>query len=397
MIALNQILFKYGTVSKTLDEHRFKEETESSLLRYRKELATIFWNITLSCNLKCVHCYASATAYKNPDELTIEQIFNTIDDLAAIKLPVIIFSGGEPYMHPDILEFSSYANSKGIRVTLSSNGTFITDNVAVKMADAGIKYVGISLDGWKERNDMFRGVQGVFEKAIRGIKAVKESGMLSGIRFTITNDNYRDLDKIFELSKELEIDRFCIYHLVPVGRGTKVKDIDNKKRKKIIDYLIDKAYEINSGHIDMEILTVDNPADGVYVFLKTFKDDEKAAKQVYNLLKRRGGDNSGIKVADIDPLGNVHPNQFWWDLDMGNVKNKKFSEIWNNSNGFVKDLRENKVNNLNGKCGRCNFKDICGGFRLRALRYNNDIWSEDPDCYLTEKEISTEIPKDWKK
>ncbi|MEM0160981.1 MAG: radical SAM protein [Thermoplasmata archaeon] len=397
MIALNQILFKYGTVSRTLDEHRFKEETDSSLLRYRKNLATIFWNITFSCNLKCIHCYASATPYKNPNELSNEQIFSTIDDLAAMKLPVIIFSGGEPYMHPDLLAFSSYANSKGIRVTLSSNGTLITDNVAMKMAEAGIKYVGISLDGWKDRNDAFRGVNGAFEKAIRGIKAVKKGGMLSGIRFTVTNDNYEDLDKIFQLSKELEIDRFCVYHLVPVGRGSNVKDIDNGKRREIIDYLIDKAYEVNNEHLNMEILTVDNPADGVYAFLKTYKEDEKAAKQVYTLLKRRGGDNSGIKVADIDPLGNVHPNQFWWDLDMGSVKNKKFSDIWKNSDGTVKELRDNKVKNLKGKCGRCNFKDICGGFRLRALRYNNDIWSEDPDCYLTEAEISTEIPEEWKK
>ncbi|MGC8565948.1 MAG: SPASM domain-containing protein, partial [Thermoplasmata archaeon] len=146
----------------------------------------------------------------------------------------------------------------------------------------------------------------------------------------------------------------------------------------------------------MEILTVDNPADGVYLFLKLLKENDPKAKEVYRLLKRRGGDNSGIKAGNIDPWGNVHPNQFWWDYFQGNVKNEKFSEIWKREEGLIYDIRHRKKELLKGKCGRCNFKDICGGFRVRALRYNGDLWSEEPDCYLTEEEIRTEIPEDFK-
>ncbi|MGC9122600.1 MAG: radical SAM protein [Thermoplasmata archaeon] len=397
MIAFNQLLFKSGTVSKAVDENRFKYETNPELLRYTKiDLAVLFWNLTLQCNLKCVHCYANATEIKTPNELSTDKIIEITDDLAEMKLPVVILSGGEPTLHPDIYTISSYMNEKGIRVTLSSNGTTINESVAFKLSEAGVKYVGISLDGYGKKNDYFRGVNGAFEKALSGLKYVKNAGMMNGIRFTITKYNKDDLSKVFELSKELNIDRFCVYHLVPSGRGSINQDINNDERRKIIDFLIEKTYEIHDNKIEMEILTVDNPVDGIYLFLKLLKENDPRAKEVYKLLKRRGGDNSGIKAGNIDPWGNVHPNQFWWDYSQGNVKEKKFSEIWRNETGIIYDLRHRKMELLTGKCGRCNFKDICGGFRVRALKYNGNLWSEDPDCYLTEEEIKTEIPEDFK-
>ncbi|MGC8646841.1 MAG: radical SAM protein [Thermoplasmata archaeon] len=397
MIALNQLLFKSGTVSQKIDGERFKFETNPDLLRYAKrDLAVLFWNLTLQCNLKCLHCYANAMNKKSPDELKTEKILEIADDLAEIKLPVVILSGGEPILHPDIYRISSYLNEKGIRVTISSNGTTINDRVALNLAESGVKYVGISLDGYGESNDYFRGVKGAFEKAIKGLNYVKEAGMLNGIRFTITKYNVESIKNVFNLARELQIDRFCVYHLVPSGRGSRNQDISNEVRRRIIDFLIEKTYEIHDENINMEILTVDNPADGVYLFLKLLKENDPKAKEVYRLLKRRGGDNSGIKAGNIDPWGNVHPNQFWWDYFQGNVKNEKFSEIWKREEGLIYDIRHRKKELLKGKCGRCNFKDICGGFRVRALRYNGDLWSEEPDCYLTEEEIRTEIPEDFK-
>jgi len=396
MIALNQILFKSGTVSKMIDSERFKEETDSSILRYvKRDLAVLFWNTTFVCNLKCIHCYASATPHPHPNELKREEMIDVIDDLSNMKLPVIIFSGGEPLMNPYIYELSEIATEKGIRSTLSTNGTLIDENVAGKIKDSGFKYVGISLDGMREKHDFMRGVKGAFDRSINGLKNIKNVGIMSGVRFTVTKNNYDDLPKLFDLSLDIGIDRFCVYHLVPSGRGANVEDIDNKKRREMLDFLIEKTYYVHDEKIEMEILTVDNPVDGVYAFLKTLKEDEKRAREVYRLLKRRGGDNSGIKAGNIDPLGYVHPNQFWWDLNMGNVRERKFSEIWRDGNEIVNDLRKNKTVKLKGKCARCNFKDICGGFRLRALRINGDLWAEDPDCYLTEDEIKTPIPEEW--
>jgi len=397
MIAFNQLLFKSGTVSRTIDEERFKYETNPELLRYtKKDLSVLFWNLTLQCNLKCVHCYANANDKKSPNELSTEKIFDVSDDLAEMGLPVVILSGGEPTLHNDIYDIASYINGKGIRVTLSSNGTTINEKMAGRLADSGVKYVGISLDGYGHKNDEFRGVKGAFEKALNGLKLVKDAGMMNGIRFTVTKYNVQDLNSVFSLAEQLQVDRFCLYHLVPAGRGSLNQDISNDERRKVIDFLVEKTYEIHDKGIEMEILSVDNPVDGIYLFLKLLKHDDPRAKEVYKLLRRRGGDNSGIKAGNIDPWGNVHPNQFWWDYSQGNVKENKFSDIWRNENGIIYDLRHRKVELLKGKCATCNFKDICGGFRLRALRYNGDLWAEEPDCYLTEEEMKTEIPEEFK-
>lgn len=395
MIAFNQLLFKSGTVSRTIDEERFRYETNPELLRYtKKDLSVLFWNLTVQCNLKCVHCYANANEKRSPNELSTEKIIEVSDDLAGMGLPVVILSGGEPTLHPNIYEIASHINENGIRVTLSSNGTTIDEKVATRLAEAGVKYVGISLDGYGAKNDEFRGVRGAFDKALNGLKFVKEAGMMNGIRFTVTRYNIDDLKNVFALAEDLQVDRFCLYHLVPAGRGSKNQDITNEERRRVIDFLFEKTYEIHDRGIEMEILSVDNPVDGIYLLLKLLKDNDSRAGEIYRLLKRRGGDNSGIKAGNIDPWGNVHPNQFWWDYSQGNVKEKNFSEIWRNEQGIIYDLRHRKVELLKGKCARCNFKDICGGFRLRALRYNGDLWSEEPDCYLTEEEIKTEMLED---
>ncbi|MGC9203599.1 MAG: radical SAM protein [Thermoplasmata archaeon] len=392
MIALNQLLFSAGTVSKRIDEERYRYETDPSVLRYTKrDLAVLFWNLTLRCNLRCIHCYANAKSEKSPNELTENEIFGTIDDLRRMGLPVVILSGGEPMLHENIYEISRYADESGIRVTLSSNGTLIDEKSAFRLAESGVKYVGISLDGYGEKNDTFRGVRGAFERAVEGLRNVKDAGMMSGIRFTVTKYNVSDLPKVFELGMELGIDRFCLYHLVPAGRSSREQDIDNVTRRWVIDYLIEKTYDLHDKSIEMEILTVDNPADGVYLLLKLLREGDKRAGDIYRLLKRRGGDNSGIKAGNIDPWGNVHPNQFWWDYTMGNVRNEKFDKIWAREDGIIRMLRREKKELLKGKCARCKFKDICGGFRLRALRYNGDLWGEDPDCYLDEDEISVDV------
>ena len=380
MIILTKMVKDKATVSKALtyqsDEHIPKRLVELS----RSLKPVVVWNLTARCNLKCVHCYA----YTEPkDELNTAEVKSVIDDLAEMKVPLILFSGGEPLLRRDLFEVASYATEKGLKIALSTNGTLITQEIAQKLKRAGFSYVGVSLDGLKDVHDKFRGVEGAFEKAVEGLKNVKDVGLLTGVRFTVTKFNLKDVEGVLELCEELDVERFCLYHLVPSGRADFSIDISNEDRRRLMDFLFEKAFDFEG-----EILTVDNPCDGVYICLKLREIDEELAFKAYEFLKFRGGDKSGAQLANIDPFGEVHPNQFWWDYSCGNVKLKKFSDIWLN-NEFLAKLR-NKTTFLRGRCGKCAYKHVCGGFRLRALRAG-DLWGDDPSCYLSDEEIAKNV------
>ncbi len=384
MIALTKMLTGKATVSKHLTyggegiPEKFKEISQ-------KPIPVVVWNSTLKCNLKCVHCYANAG--KKVDELSTTDAKKMIDDLAEMRVPVLLFSGGEPLLREDIYELAEYANEKGLPCSLSTNGTLITEKVAERLKESGFSYVGVSIDGLRETNDRFRGVKGAFDKAFEGLINAKNAGIMTGIRFTVTKYNIRDVPAIIELLSENDIPRFCLYHLVPSGRADFSQDINNEERRKLINWLIDKAIELHESGYVTEILTVDNPADGVYLHLwLKERGDYERANYVLEFLKYRGGDNSGKRIACVDAEGYVHPNQFWWDHSCGNIKEKKFSEIWLKPTDELLVKLRNKVLYLRGRCGNCKFKEWCGGFRLRALRAG-DLWGGDPSCYLRDDEI----------
>lgn len=364
MISLSKMLSGVATVSKEITY----EGDESFIPRKLRELSTppapiVVWNVTNRCNLDCVHCYAKANT--RIKELSTEECKKIINELAELKVPLILFSGGEPLLREDIFELARYAKDRNIRVVLSTNGTLIDEEMKKKLKI--FDYVGISLDGVK-LHDEFRGVEGAFEKAVRALEISNEV-TLTGIRFTLTRHNYLEIQKLLELAKELRIPRFCVYHLVPSGKASFEDDVDNLTRKRVVNYLMSVAEKEE----EIEILTVNNPADGVYVYLTTGKKD------VLEFLKFRGGDGSGVKLVCIDELGNVHPNQFWLDYTAGNVLIHGFKKIWLKDPLFVK-LRE-KERYLEDRCGKCEFKGVCGGFRVRALRYGN-LWGWDPSCYI---------------
>lgn len=376
MISLSKLISGEATVSR----HLTYEGDSSFIPENLKKFASSFhpivvWNLTNRCNLKCLHCYASAGSESY--ELTTDQCFEVIDKLSNFKVPLILFSGGEPLLRADIFDIAEYAKKKKIRTVLSTNGTLIDKDVAENLGV--FEYVGVSLDGLKGINDRFRGVNGAFEKAFKGLLIASEV-VLSGIRFTVTRHNYDEVLPLIKLARENGIPRFCLYHLVPSGRADFEDDINNSERRKLIDDLITEA--VIEG---MEIMTVDNPADGIYTYLKLKQMNEDRAEMVLEFLKYRGGDSSGIRLACIDHRGDVHPNQFWWDYTLGNVLERDFEQIWMGGDELLRKLR-NKVEYLRGKCGRCRFKTVCGGFRVRAYRYG-DLWGEDPSCYLTEEEI----------
>lgn len=387
MIGITKMVTGDATVSEFLTYGGDKSRIPRALVEAsRKAIPVTVWNVTSRCNLKCIHCYADAGG-KREGELTTEEAKAFIDDLASMKVPVLLFSGGEPLMREDVFELAEYASSKGIRCSLSTNGTLITAETAERLKEAGFSYIGVSLDGMPETNDRFRGLKGAFQKALEGLINAKEAGMLTGIRFTVTKYNLKDVPEVIDLLAQNDVPRFCLYHLVPSGRAGFRDDISIKERRELIDWLFEKALQLHDDGYKTEILTVDNPADGIYTYLKLKEMDEELAETAFDFMKFRGGDNSGKRIADVDMFGNVHPNQFWWDYTVGNVRQQKFSEMWlNPRDELLIKLRE-KTKYLRGnRCGRCRFKEVCGGFRLRALRAG-DLWGDDPSCYLTKDEI----------
>lgn len=351
----------------------------------------VVWNVTRTCNLRCVHCYSDSFAQRYPGELTHEQAIANIDDLAAFKVPALLFSGGEPLARPDTLDLMEYATHKGLRVTLSTNGTLISETIAARLKKLGTTYVGISLDGIGETNDLFRGRKGAFDDAVRGFRHCMAVGQKVGLRLTLTRRNCADLHDIFDFIQREGIQRACFYHLVYTGRGNTADELTPAEVRRAMDIILERTLAFKERGDTREILTVDNHADNAYVYLKLRERNPSYAEEVYQLMKWNGGgaNSSGIGIANIDTQGNVHPDQFWQSATLGNVKQRPFSEIWSdNSIPLLAQLR-NRLPLLKGRCARCRFQDICGGsFRVRALQVHGDPWAEDPACYLHDREIA---------
>jgi radical SAM protein with 4Fe4S-binding SPASM domain len=350
----------------------------------------VVWNVTRTCNLRCVHCYSDSHAQKYTGELTHEEAKHVIDDLVAFKVPAVLFSGGEPLVRPDLPELMKYAATSGLRVTLSTNGTLIDEPTAQSLHDIGLTYVGISLDGIGETNDLFRGKKGAFDGAVRGMRNCRAVGQKVGLRLTLTRRNCMDLHDIFNFIEAEDIQRACFYHLVYSGRGNAADELTKAEVRRAMDIILERTMAFHKRGLKKEILTVDNHVDNAYLYLKLREHKSAKAEEVYGLMKWNGGgaNSSGIGIANIDTQGNVHPDQFWQSATLGNVKQRPFSEIWSdNSIPLLAGLR-NRLPLLKGRCGQCRFKEICGGsFRVRAAQVYGDPWASDPACYLTENEI----------
>lgn len=351
----------------------------------------VVWNSTRTCNLKCRHCYMSSDAKKYANELTTAEAKQFIDDLADFNVPVLLFSGGEPLIRPDFFELADYAAKKGVRPTLSTNGTLITPEVARKIKDIGVGYVGISLDGLREVNDKFRGKAGAFEAAMNGIKNCVAVDQRVGLRFTINHHNIQELENIFDFIEEENINRVCFYHLVYSGRGNQMmdEDVTAEESRRAMDIIIRRTRDFEERGLKKEILTVDNHCDGVYMYLKALQEGkDELAQQIKKYISMNGGNRSGMAFAEVDPLGYVHPDQFTQHHTFGNVRERKFGDIWQDTtNPIMAGLKDRKPL-LKGRCSKCKFLDNCNGnFRTRAEARTGDFWESDPSCYLTDEEI----------
>jgi radical SAM protein with 4Fe4S-binding SPASM domain len=358
----------------------------------------VVWNITRACNLKCVHCYNDSGTSKADDELSTDEAKAVLDDLSGFGVPSVLFSGGEPLMRPDLFELIGYAVERGLRVVISTNGTLITADVAKKIKQTGVSYVGISLDGIGEINDKFRGVPGAFERAVQGIKNCQDAGVRVGLRLTLTKRNIQDLESLFNFFETENIERACFYHFVPSGRGAAMADEDltHAQTRNAVDTILTRTRKYKQVGRTTDILTVDNHVDGVYVYLKLKKENPARAEEVYKLLSWNGGGlySSGVGIGCIDFHGKVHPDQFWWHYNLGDIRQRPFSEIWTDTSEPLLEGLKNRRDFIKGRCRLCRFFNICGGsLRVRADLHFGDSWAPDPACYLTDAEIGIDKQK----
>jgi pseudo-rSAM protein/SPASM domain protein len=351
----------------------------------------VVWNSTKACNLRCVHCYYTARAEPAPNELSTVEAKGFIDDLADFGVPVLLFSGGEPLMRGDLFELGAHAVERGLRTVISTNGTLINRANAQRIRDAGFSYVGISLDGIGETNDRFRGVDGAFDAALEGFHRCQEAGVRTGLRLTLNKHNVEDLSAILDLLRDEGIPRACFYHLVYAGRGERMRadDLTLEETRAAVDMIFDRAMAFHRQGLDIEILTVDNHADAPYLLRRVRQEQPERYEEVLSLLQANGGNASGVGIAAVDHLGNVHADQFWQHHSFGNVRERPFGEIWTDtSDPLMAGLKDRKPL-LKGRCAECQYLDICNGnFRVRAEAVHGDVWAPDPACYLTDEEIS---------
>jgi len=355
----------------------------------------VIWNLIRRCNLTCKHCYATSADKDFPGELSTEQVFGVMDDLKSYGVPVLILSGGEPLMRPDIFEISHRAKDMGFYVGLSSNGTLINEENIEQIKKVGYNYVGVSLDGMREIHDRFRRREGAFDESMQGIRLCREAGIKVGIRFTLTSDNARDLPDLLKLLDDEDLDKFYLSHLNYAGRGNKNRgdDAHHRMTRNAMDLLFDTCWNHLTRGTPKEFVTGNNDADGAYLLQWVEQNLPEGRDRLMAMLQRWGGNASGVSISNIDNLGHVHPDTMWWDYDLGSVKDRPFSEIWEDTSDPLMAGLKLKDRPLEGRCAQCQHLPICGGnSRTRAWQLTGNPWAEDPGCYLNDQEIGLKAP-----
>jgi len=378
MIPVTVMVTGRGTVSTRIKGH-YNARRPPSFSDYYRPI--VFWNITYQCNLKCLHCYINALREKNPRELTTEEAVKVAEEMVDMGIPLVIFSGGEPLVREDFWKIvEPMAGRRRPKLSLSTNGTLITRDVAEKLASYGFMYVGISIDSIRpEWHDKFRGVKGAFEATMRGIKNSIDAGLDVGIRTTVTRYNVQEVPAILRWSYEHGIRRVSLYILDTVGRGVSIKDWlpTHEQLRWLADTLIDEARKYAD---NMEILVVRGQFLGFYIADKLAKDKEDFISYI-KLLDAQG--NCGRKSISIYPDGTVKPCQFIDWVSLGNVREKPLREILSKDNEAFEPFLEIEKHLRGPRCSRCPFRRICGGgSRGRALEATGDPWGDDPLCFI---------------
>jgi heme d1 biosynthesis radical SAM protein NirJ len=355
----------------------------------------VIWNLIRRCNLTCKHCYSISGDVEFPGELSTAEVYRVMDDLKSFGVPVLILSGGEPLMRRDIFEVSARAKAKGFYVGLSTNGTLIDAMLADRVRDSGYDYVGISLDGIGATHDRFRRKAGAYQAALGALRLLRDRGVKVGVRFTMTDDNIHELPGLLDLVERESFSKLYLSHLVYAGRGNKNRNDDASwdATRAAMDLVIDRSWQWARAGKDIDMVTGNNDADAVYLLQWVQRHAPDRVAHLRAKLVQWGGNSSGVNVANIDNLGNVHPDTMWWHYTLGNVKVRPFSAIWSDLSDPIMAGLKRKPRRISGRCGACAHFDLCGGnTRVRAMRITGDPWAEDPGCYLTDAEIGLAQP-----
>ena len=353
----------------------------------------VIWNLIRRCNLTCKHCYSISADTDFAGELSTDEVYRVMGDLKAARVPVLILSGGEPLLRPDIFDLARRAKEMGFYVALSSNGTLINDSNIDAIDDIGFDYVGVSLDGIADTHDRFRRKVGAFDASMAGIRLCVARGIKVGVRYTMTEDNAHDLTGLLRLVEEEDIDKFYFSHLNYAGRGNKHRgdDAQHRTSRDAMELLFETCLDLHRRGIEKDFVTGNNDADGVFLLHWVRRRFPQHAEHIEGKLRQWGGNASGVNVANIDNLGVVHPDTMWWHIPLGNVRERTFGEIWNDlSNPLLAGLKPHP-RKLEGRCGACRYLEICNGSsRVRAEQITGNPWAEDPACYLSDEEIGVD-------
>ncbi|HEY1265338.1 MAG TPA: radical SAM protein [Terriglobales bacterium] len=387
----------------------------------------IFWEVTKGCNLRCIHCRASATELSSPSDLSTKTALGIIDQIVAAANPILVLSGGEPLFRSDIFQLARYATNKGLRVALATNGTLVTKEVARMIVDSGVKRVSISLDGADSlTHDTFRGIPGAFEAAVYGLRNLKSLGMSVQINMTIARHNAKQLPQVFELAKSLGADALHTFLLVPVGCGVDIaaeQMVAPEEYEEMLNWFYDRSVE---GGIELKATCAPHyfrvarqrraaerrsaeaaakvrlmapmpvpdaphigPADMIMPGSTGILFKPQVAPHPAN---GNGGHPAGMNAATkgclagtgvcfISHEGEVFPCGYL-PVIAGDLRKQTFAEIWEHA-GVFEQLRDN--DNLKGKCGCCEFRNVCMGCRARAYAANGDFLGEEPFCIYQPK------------
>ncbi|RMG13856.1 MAG: radical SAM protein [Planctomycetota bacterium] len=348
----------------------------------------VVWNVVRHCNMCCPHCYAAASSRPSPTDLSTSEALRVLDSIAAAGVRVLIFSGGEPLLRPDLFFLMDKARRLGLRPHLSTNGSLIDSEAARRLVDSGVVYVGVSIDGPADFNDLYRGLPGGFERAVRALRLARAAGLRTGLRLTLMRDNRQYLEEVYATAREVGANRFYVSHLIGAGRARGLADqaLSRAEARASLRLLFALAERGLDEGWSTRVVTGSNDSDGPFLLRWLRERYGARADVVAELLLRRGGNSAGEGLLNIDARGRVHPDQFWQEAVLGDVRTDRFEDILAHP---LRTQLARRSDALCGRCGGCAYLDLCrGSHRGRALAAHGDPWASDPACVLEDSEIS---------
>lgn len=349
----------------------------------------VIWNLLRRCNLTCKHCYATSADSVFRDELDTPAALQVIDDLAEAGVKVLILSGGEPLLRDDLFQLSAHARAHGMFVALSSNGTLIDENNIEQVSAADFDYVGISIDGLQDTHDSFRQLKGSFARSLKAMRLCRERGIRVGMRTTLTRDNHQQLPELLALMRDLDVQKFYLSHLNYSGRGKRSRGLDAhlQMSREAMALLFDRAWEDIAQGRDSDFVSGNNDADAILLLHWTRRQLPDRYPQLEQMLRAWGGNASGSGIANIDNTGEVHPDTYWWQHSVGNVRRTPFRTLWlEQPDALLRQLRQHP-RAVTGRCASCRWLDICNGNTRTRAWAAGDLWGQDPGCHLSDEEI----------